>query len=453
MKASSPLILGLRRLFSQPLACVSLIIIVIVVLLCFGASLFTSHEPETQHLWAGALPPLSYQAALMPIQEAELGKKPKLHPALKKFLELKFDIQKQTYRELRVALHDGKIHRMFWVEGAIAVDHLLIEEKDIVRQRFREGPLGKDLPALELKMGTFLPPTFGPNPGPVIFLRFYSAHIQKEKVSISLEKGLVRDINLNGKALELWKERAENILSVEANGKPIQIFHLLGTDKLGRDLFSRILHGGQISLMVGGVATLVSLIIGLFVGCLAAVARSFWDRFIMAGVDVLYAIPFMFLVILLLSLFSRSLLMLFVALGAVQWLTMSRIVRAQVKATLSLPYVDAARLGGAKLPSLLVRHVLPNISGPIIIYCTITVPAVILEESFLAFIGLTVQFNGRSLDSWGSLVHQGVQSIGSSGEQLWILAAPSSAMVITLLALNFLGDGMRDALDPKEDHV
>ena len=157
----------------------------------------------------------------------------------------------------------------------------------------------------------------------------------------------------------------------------------------------------------------------------------------------------MFLVILLLVLFGRSLFILFIALGAVQWLTMSRIVRTQVMSIKLLPYIEAARLAQTPPLTMVFRHILPNMAGPIIIYATLTVPSVILEESFLAFIGLTVQFQGRSLDSWGALVHQGMMGLGIHGEHSWLLIFPSLAMGLTLLGLNLLGDGLRDALDPK----
>jgi oligopeptide transport system permease protein len=286
---------------------------------------------------------------------------------------------------------------------------------------------------------------------PVAIYRVVESSSAVQTVKVTRDAtGRVTAIDVDGEAVDVIRLSGHTVIKVSSEDQPITRFHLLGTDDLGRDLWSRILYGGRISLLVGFVATLVSLIIGLIVGSVSGYCGGRWDRIIMGGVDVLYAIPFMFLVILLLVLFGRSLVMLFVALGAVQWLTMSRIVRSQVMAIKQLPYIDAARLAGAPASSLMFKHILPNIAGPIVIYTTLTIPAVILEESFLSFIGLTVQFQGRSVDSWGSLVHLGMLSLGQEGQNSHLLFYPSIVMGLTLLGLNLMGDGLRDALDPRQ---
>ncbi|MBF0199520.1 MAG: ABC transporter permease, partial [Planctomycetes bacterium] len=271
----------------------------------------------------------------------------------------------------------------------------------------------------------------------------------------SLNKSIVSHIEQKSEdssetqAITSFSERAENITEVSADGKISEIYHLLGTDHAGRDLLARILYGGRISLMIGLAATFVSLLIGVIVGAVSGYLGGKYDKIIMSGVDILYAIPFMFLVILLLSTFGRNLIMLFVALGCVQWLTMSRIVRSQVLSLKQKEYIDAAKICGAGFFTIIFRHLIPNAMGPIVIYTTLTVPAVILEESFLAFIGLQVQYEGKSLDSWGALVHQGSLSLGFNGENSWLLIFPCLAMGLMLLGLNSFGDGLRDALDPK----
>jgi oligopeptide transport system permease protein len=166
-------------------------------------------------------------------------------------------------------------------------------------------------------------------------------------------------------------------------------------------------------------------------------------------VDILYSLPFMFLVILLMISFGRNLIILFVALGCVQWLMMARIVRGQVLSLREKEFIEAARMSGTGHLGIIFRHLVPNTLGVVIVYATLTVPAVILQESFLAFIGLTVEWQGRTLDSWGSLVNQGRQSLTSDGGNWWVLVYPSIAMAVTLFSLNFLGDGLRDALDPQ----
>lgn len=219
--------------------------------------------------------------------------------------------------------------------------------------------------------------------------------------------------------------------------------HLLGTDELGRDLFARTLYGARISFAVGILATLVSLTIGVTYGSVAGYAGGRLDHLMMRIVDILYGLPFMFFVIILMVIFGRNILNLFVALGAVQWLTMARIVRGQVLSLKVREFVLSAQAMGATPLRLLVRHVLPNAVGPIVVYATLTVPAVMLEEAFLSFLGLGVQ---PPMASWGSLASDGAAAMETYP---WLILFPGMALTVTLLSLNFLGDGLRDALDPQ----
>jgi oligopeptide transport system permease protein len=218
--------------------------------------------------------------------------------------------------------------------------------------------------------------------------------------------------------------------------------HLMGTDILGRDMLARVLYGGQISLLVGLVATLVSFLIGVTYGAVSGYFGGRIDNAMMRFVDVLYSLPYMFLVILLLVFFSRSILMLFVALGAVQWLTMARIVRGQVLSLKNQEFIESARAIGAGHARIIFRHLIPNALGPIIVYATLTVPAVMLQEAFLSFLGLGVQ---PPRASWGVLVNEGS---GVMGFFPWLVFFPGLALALTLFCLNFVGDGLRDALDP-----
>lgn len=225
-------------------------------------------------------------------------------------------------------------------------------------------------------------------------------------------------------------------------------FHLLGTDSKGRDILARIMRGGRISLGVAFLATLTALIIGVNYGLVSGYFGGRVDAIMMRFVDILYALPFLIFVILLMILFDGfklKILLVFIAIGAVEWLTMARIVRGQVLHLKEQEFISAARATGVKTTSILLKHIAPNLLGPVIVYSTLLIPAVMLLESTLSFLGLGMQ---ASMASWGTLIKEGQESMRSAP---WQLIAPSIFFSATLFAMNFLGDGLRDALDVKSD--
>jgi len=230
---------------------------------------------------------------------------------------------------------------------------------------------------------------------------------------------------------------------LELSAAPPSSAHWLGTDYLGRDLLTRILYGGRISLMVGFAATFVSLTIGVFYGATAGFIGGRTDATMMRIVDILYALPFTIFVIILMVFFGRNIILLFMAIGAIEWLTMARIVRGQVLTLREKEFIEAAVAMGLPRFRILTRHIIPNALGPIIVYATLTIPNVMLLEAFLSFLGLGVQ---PPMSSWGLLIRDGAQQME---EFPWLLIFPSIVLSLTLFSLNFLGDGLRDALDPR----
>lgn len=220
--------------------------------------------------------------------------------------------------------------------------------------------------------------------------------------------------------------------------------YLFGSDPNGRDVFVRTLYGGQVSLTVGIVSTLVSLIIGTLYGATAGFVGGRADGVMMRIVDMLYSIPFIFFVILLTVYWGRNIVMMYVAIGAVNWLDMARIVRGQTLSIKRKEFIEAAHASGVSGWRIITRHIIPNCLGPVVVYMTLTVPNVILTESFISFLGMGVQ---EPAASWGTLVFEGS---GNMEIAPWQLLGPATVLAVTLLALNFVGDGLRDALDPKD---
>lgn len=256
--------------------------------------------------------------------------------------------------------------------------------------------------------------------------------------------GVIAAVCLIGPYTLPWPYDAIDWDHVEAMPPNMELGHYLGTDSVGRDLLARTLVGGRVSLMVGVLATLVALFIGVTVGAIAGFIGGRVDQLLMRLVDLLYSVPLTFFVIILMVMFGRNFILMFLAIGAVEWLTMARIVRGQTLSLKSKEFIEAARASGGSTAGIILRHIVPNVLGVVIVYVTLTIPQVILLESFLSFLGLGVQ---EPLTSWGVLLNEGAAELEVNPQTLIV---PAVFMTATLFCFNFLGDGLRDALDPKD---
>ncbi len=452
-----------RRLRKHRLAMAGLVIVVVVAFTATLAPWVAPFDPEDMERWTGALPPGSRHLEVRNEMLFSVGAAPRRLEVPQRVARTLDDGHEHVLRltmlgervvSFRITVDGAKVRQIQQITGgAKRVPRIETAPGEVLRAK--DGPR---LPADAIETGGDLPPGLPPHEGAWVLML---EHVTRPPdASFALEvhysgDGTATRVTTAGteRADEI-RVRGEDVVDATFDGERLEHLHPLGTDQEGRDTLTRVIYGGRISLLIGVTATLVSLFVGVLYGATAAYLGGRADVVMMRIVDVLYALPYIFLVILLLVIFDRSVVVLFLGLGLVQWLTPSRVVRGQVLSLKRREFVEAARTLGAGGWTILRRHLIPNTLGVVVVFTTLTIPAVILEESFLSFIGLTVSYQvGEEkipLESWGALVDYGRQVLGADGERWWLLVCPAVAMSLTLFSLNFLGDGLRDALDPQQ---
>lgn len=445
-----------RQLRRNRMAMAGLVVVLVVGLSAMFAASVAPFDPRISESWETSLPPgarhldLVNEIVLQKGSPRERDVPPRVLAAMQDGHDhvLTMEVLTEEVKQLRLTMDGAKVVQ---IQGdrAARLPKVELGEDDFLRAKED----GARIAARVLEPGAELPPGSPRKDGRWVLLAEWvrRAPDARRKVEAGFGYGAISRVLVDGAPHEgELRIRAEHVRDIRLDGERLEHVHLLGTDLNGYDVFSRIVYGGRISLLVGLVATLVSLTIGVVWGAVAAYAGGRVDVVMMRTVDVLYALPYIFLVIVLMTAFERSLIMLFVALGLVQWLTPARIVRGQALSLRRREFVEAAVTLGTRPAAILFRHIVPNTLGIVVVFTTLTIPAVVMEESFLAFIGLTVKFQGEPIDSWGALVESGRNALGVNGERWWMLVFPGAVMSLTLFSLNFLGDGLRDALDPRQ---
>ncbi|MDT8389420.1 MAG: ABC transporter permease [Lentisphaeria bacterium] len=451
VRGVAPWRLVICRLRRHRLAMAGLGLLVFMCLFVLAGGCLVDTRAEQTRLWVGARPPGFSHPHCQAEMIFEVGGVAPLAGKPARCERLVYECRPVVWREFRIVTRRGEIQSI--TEGATSLDELdLSTLAGDVFERLEGNVDGRRLPKVKLVRGERPADGMFADGQRVLFAGWRETG-QLERVSVRLVNQRVTEIRAGvGTMIPVNRRvvRGHEVEKVIGDGKELRLTHPLGTDELGRDMLLRVVNGGRVSLLVAAVATTVSLLVGVSYGAVSGYAGGATDAVLMRVVDILYGLPFIFLVLVLMVVFNRNIILLFAALGLVQWLTMARIVRGHMMSLKQQEFVEAARMGGASPFRVVFYHLLPHALGPIVVYATLTVPVVILEESFLAFIGLPVQFQGTTLDSWGSLVHMGMAGLGEGGQKWWLLVFPSLAMVLTLFGLNCFGDGLRDSLDPRQ---
>ncbi len=451
-KSYSPTRLAFMRLLRHHLALFGLFLVVAVSLAVVIVPFFYGDSPKLTRVWLGARSPGFTHPDCLSKNIFIIGEEVETSPSLSDTEKLIYQTKNFSRQEIRITTRRGKVNTIMLTDGARHIEEL--DTSTLKGDLFRsndDGTAGVRLEqAFVLKKNAAPPRGLFEKGSRVLMMLLIKADDEVTQNIVTLNNSIVTSITVEQSNNKISSEdliiKGRDVISVISDGEERSVTHLLGTDKLGRDLFIRILYGGRISLLVGIVATLVSIVIGLSYGAVSGYFGGMVDSVMMRAVDVLYGLPFIFLVILLMVLFDRSLILFFVALGLVQWLTVARIVRGQILSLRESEFVEAAKMSGASARKIIFSHLIPHTIGPVIVYTTLTIPLIILEESFLAYIGLGIT---NTSDSLGSLVEQGVRMLGDAGENWWLLLCPALTMIFILFGMNCLGDGLRDSFDPK----